>query len=36
MSSQKQVSVSDLAKGIYFVKSQDINNAISTQKIVKE
>lgn len=35
-SNQKQVSVFDLAKGIYLVKIQDISNAISTQKIVKE
>lgn len=35
-SNQKQIAVGDLASGVYLVKIQDANNAVTTQKIVKE
>ena len=35
-SDQKEINVSGLAKGIYMVKVTDENNAVATQKMVKE
>ena len=35
-SDQKEINVSGLSKGIYMVKVTDENNAVATQKMVKE
>ena len=33
---QKQINVSDLEAGMYMIKIQDTDNAVSTKKFVKQ
>ena len=35
-SKTKNVSIANLPKGIYLVKIQDVDNAVSTQKLIKK
>ena len=35
-SNQKEINISDLSKGLYMVRVQDVNNGVSTQKLLVE
>ena len=35
-SNQKQINISELSSGMYMIKIQDTDNAVSTKKFVKQ